>query len=210
MYRDRQDAAEKLLELLKQESLRNPRVLALPRGGVPLGRVIADGLGAPLDVLLVRKIGVPFHREVAAGAIVDGNPPEIVFNRGIMRRAGLSEADLQETIAEQKREIADRRRRYGLPDVPATLKGCTAIVVDDGIATGATALAALRGLRQMQPAMIVLAVPVAPPDALERLKPEADRIICPLVPPDFMAVGAHYGRFDQVPDETVVQQLRQG
>ncbi len=208
MYVDREDAAKKLLKLLKDEALPNPRVLALPRGGVPLGRIRADGLGCPLEVVLVRKIGMPMHAELAAGEIVDGNPPEIVFNRAILRQAGVTEADLHETIEQKKAEIADRRRRYGLPDTPASLKGCTAILVDDGIATGATARAALKGLRAMQPDKIVLAVPVAPPDSLKELRPLADQVICPLVPADFYAVGAHYQHFEQVSDETVIALLK--
>ncbi len=207
-YRNRTHAGEILASLLARNPPDNPVVLALPRGGVPLGAIVARALDAPLDVILVRKIGVPGNEEVAAGAVVDGTPPVTVFNKDVLRLRRLTPAALSDTVAEKIRRIDARRKRYFAGARPVPVKGKTAIIIDDGIATGATALAAIRGLRARNPARIILAVPVAARDSLERLAPEVDEIICPLVPEPFYAVGAHYQTFGQTSDEEVVDILR--
>ncbi len=206
-YRDRIHAGEVLAGLLAPPD--NPVALALPRGGIPLAAIVARALHAPLDVILVRKIGVPGNEEVAAGAVVDGSPPVTVFNEDIMRLRHLTPAALSATVAEKIHRIHVRRKRYFAGASPVPVKGKTAIIVDDGIATGATALAAIRGLRARNPARIILAVPVAARDSLERLAPEVDEIICPLIPEPFYAVGAYYTQFGQTSDDEIVDTLRE-
>lgn len=207
MFRDRQDAAQKLADAVAALAPRDPVVLALPRGGVPLGVIVARRLGASLDLMLVRKIGMPGNAELAAGAIVDGAAPVTLFNEEILAAAGLGAADFSGRIAELRTEIEARRKRYMPNRPPAPVAGCTAILVDDGIATGATVRVAIRALRSRQPAAIWVAVPVAPRDALEVLEDEADRVICLEKPERFWAVGAHYLDFGQVADAEVVRLL---
>lgn len=206
-FRNRDEAGARLAAALSGVALTDPVVLALPRGGVPVAVPVADALGAPLDVILVRKIGMPGHEELAAGAIVDGDAPVVVFNDEVLRLSGLTEDAFTETIAEKQQEIEDRRARYFGPRAPVPVAGRSAIVVDDGIATGMTVEAALRALRARGPAEIVLAVPVAPPDTLKRLQPLVDRIVVLETPRPFYAVGAHYTRFEQVSDAEVVAAL---
>jgi len=207
-YKDRLDAGEILAGLLKQNSYPDPVVLALPRGGVPLGAIVAKELNAPLDLILVRKIGLPGQQEVAAGAVVDGDPPVLVFNEDLMRRLELTEQDLADTIAEKIRQIGERRTSYYAGRKPISVKGKTAIVVDDGMATGATARAAVKGLRAREPKSIVLAVPVASKESYERLALEVDEIICPTLPEPFWSVGTHYRTFGQVSDDEVIEILK--
>lgn len=205
MFQDRTDAGERLAEALADHDLPNPVVLALPRGGVPVALPVALRLKAPLDLLLVRKIGMPGQRELAAGAVMEGGTP--VFNPEVLRFSGLTEADFEAAVAEKRAEIAARRAAWLAGRAPVDLMGKTAIVVDDGIATGATVKAALQGLRARKPARIVLAVPVAPPDSLAALTPLCDEVICLETPARFYAVGAHYRVFDQVADDAVAQML---
>ncbi|MFC3119021.1 phosphoribosyltransferase [Jhaorihella thermophila] len=205
MFRDRLEAAEALSEAVEAAKPGDPVVLALPRGGVPLGVVLARRLGAPLDLMLVRKIGMPGHEELAAGAIVDGPAPTILFNHEILRVSGLTEADFTDRIKDLRAEIEDRRMRYLAGRAPVDVAGRTAILVDDGIATGATMRVAVNALRRRGPAAIWVAVPVAPADTVAVLEREADRVICLETPEPFYAVGAHYRRFEQVPDEDVVR-----
>lgn len=205
MFRDRTDAGERLAEALAPLGLSGPVVLALPRGGVPVALPVAEKLSAPLDLLLVRKIGMPGHRELAAGAVVEGGTP--VFNTELLRASGLTEDDFKAEIAEKRAEIAARRAAWLTGRRPVDLEGKTAIVVDDGIATGATVKAALLGLSDRKPARIVLAVPVAPADSLATLAPLCDEVICLQTPAPFYAVGAHYKVFDQVADASVAQML---
>ena len=203
MYRDRSDAGEALARALRKIELDRPVVLALPRGGVPVALPVARALGAPLDLVLVRKIGVPGQEELAAGAIVDGPPEHLWLNEPLMRGLGLSRADLEPTITARRAELAERRRDWLKDRAPVDLAGRDAIVVDDGIATGATMRTALTALRERGPARVILAVPVAAADTLDELRPLADRIVCPLVPAHFRAVGVHYCEFAQVPGEEV-------
>lgn len=205
MFHDRTEAGERLADALETRDLPDPVVLALPRGGVPVALPIARRLGAPLDLLLVRKIGMPGHRELAAGAVVEGGAP--VFNREVLAAYGLTEADFEADIAEKRAEIAQRRKAWLAGRTPVDLTGKTAIVVDDGIATGATVRAALQGLASRRPGRIVLAVPVAPADSLAALAPLCDSVVCLETPHPFYAVGGHYLVFDQVEDEEVARML---
>lgn len=208
MFRDREEAGQRLAEAVAALEPERPVVLALPRGGVPVAAPVARRLKAPLGLILVRKLGVPGHEELAAGAVGDGDPPVVVFNENVLAMIGLSEADLAPGVTEKTVEIAERRRRYlgGRPQ-PA-LGGATAIVVDDGIATGATAKAALAVLRRQGAGRVVLAVPVAPAECLAEMRMLADEVICLEVPDPFVAVGAHYRRFAQTTDEEVIALLQ--
>ena len=182
-------------------------MLALPRGGVPVGFEVAKALAAPLDVLLVRKIGAPGHEDLGLGAVVDGQGPQFVLNEEVIRTVrpppGYIEAEKERQLAE-----IERRRRHYVGDRPPTpVDGRTVIIVDDGIATGGTAKAALRGVSQHRPARLVLAVPVAPADSLDELASECDDIVCLATPEPFFAVGAHYRDFTQTDDEEVTRLL---
>ncbi|TDK42366.1 phosphoribosyltransferase [Antarcticimicrobium luteum] len=203
MFQDRDDAGKQLARAVARAAPQDPVVLALPRGGVPLAAEVAGALGAPLDLVLVRKIGMPGHAELAAGAIVDGPAPTTLFNTAILRAAGLSEADFEGRIDALKAEIEDRRARYLPGRDPVPVAGRTAILVDDGIATGATIRVAVKALRAQKPAAVWIAVPVAPADIISRLEAEADRVICLEAPQEFWAVGAHYREFGQVEDAEV-------
>lgn len=205
MFHDRTEAGEKLADALAARAFDNPVVLALPRGGVPVALPVADRLGAPLDLLLVRKIGCPGNRELAAGAVVEGGDP--VFNPEVLAMHRLAPEDFEAAIAEKRAEIAARRQAWLAGRAPVDLRGRTAIVVDDGIATGATVKAALQGLATRGPAKVVLAVPVAPADSLAALAPLCDAVICLETPSLFYAVGAHYRVFGQVPDAEVGRML---
>jgi predicted phosphoribosyltransferase len=207
MFRDRTEAGEALAEALEGLALPDPVVLALPRGGVPVAAPVARRLKAPLDLLLVRKIGAPGHEELAVGAVADGPVHEAVFNKPVLAMLGMTEAEFAPAIARKLAEIEARRATYLGDAAPVSVEGRTAIVVDDGIATGATAKAALLGLKRRHPASVILAVPVAPADTLAELEPLVDRVVCLDVPRDFYAVGAHYRDFPQVEDEEVIALL---
>lgn len=208
VFADRGEAGRLLAERLLRLGLERPVVLALPRGGVPVGFAVARALDAPLDLVLVRKIGAPGQPELAVGAVVDGSRPETVLNRDIVRHLGLSERWIEAAAAAQLAEIERRRRLYFAGRARAPVEGRTVIVVDDGIATGATMQAALHATRRAGPKTLVLAVPVAPPDTLERLRPDCDQIVCLTAPERFMAVGSFYADFTQVEDDEVRDLLR--
>jgi putative phosphoribosyl transferase len=209
LFTDRTDAGQRLAERLAALHLPGPVVLALPRGGVPAAAEVARVLGAPLDLVIVRKLGLPGPDELAAGALADADPPVRVLNKAVLRLAGLDEAALAPVIARETAELARRRASYlsARPRVPLT--GRSAIVVDDGIATGATMRAALRAIRRAGPRLIVLAVPVAAPNALAELAPEADHVVCLAAPDLFVAVGMHYTDFGQTTDAAVIAALAQ-
>ncbi len=216
MFKDRIDAGRRLAQALAHLKNENPVVLALPRGGVPVGFEVAQALAAPLDIILVRKIGAPFQPELALAAVVDGGHPEFVFNHDLLKLLGLSEDEVRAGAAGELEEI-ERRRRVYLGDRPrAAIAGATAIVVDDGIATGATMRAALIAARRAQPRRLVLAVPVAPPETLDELKREVDEAVCLETPSDFDAIGRFYWDFSQTSDDEVrdllarADRLRQG
>ncbi|GHD44716.1 phosphoribosyltransferase [Thalassobaculum fulvum] len=207
IFADRFDAGRRLAEALQHLADRDPVVLALVRGGLPVAFEVAKALAAPLDVVLVRKIGAPSQPELAVGAVVDGAQPEIVSNPEIMAMLGLSQSYVEAEAKRQLAEIDRRRAAYLRGRPPVEVHGRTAIVVDDGIATGATTRAALHAVRRRQPSRLVLAVPVAPPDTLERLAADADEIVCLDRPEPFGAVGYFYNDFTQVSDREVVDLL---
>jgi predicted phosphoribosyltransferase len=181
-------------------------VLALPRGGVPVAAPVAEALGAPLGLLMVKKIGMPGHAEFAIGAVVDGSSPHVVRNPESFGVAGLDDDAFQEMVRQKVAEIERRKKDYGTEDVPVA--GRTVIIVDDGVATGASARAAIEALIAQKPASVILAVPVAPPSTVRQLSRLADEVVCLRQPEPFFAVGAHYVDFRQVSDETVRNTMR--
>lgn len=206
-FQDRHQAGEQLADVLAGLSLTAPVVLALPRGGVAVAVPIARRLGAPLDLLLVRKIGAPHQPELAVAAVVEGDPPQTVVDEVSCRETGVDERYIASQQPAALHEIERRRERYRLGRPLPPLRGRTVIVVDDGIATGTTMRAALRALRHAKPAAVVLAVPVAAIESLALLTGEADCIVCLLQPAWFGGVGAHYRDFHQVEDEEVLAAL---
>ncbi|MBT8476595.1 MAG: phosphoribosyltransferase [Alphaproteobacteria bacterium] len=206
-YKNRVVAGQALAEALAERGYPDPIVLALPRGGVPVGAEVARALGAPLDLVMVRKIGVPTQPELAAAAVVNGDHPEVVLNDEVMRMAGLDRADIDRLAATQLDEIKRRRVLYFRGRSRKDIAGKTAIVVDDGVATGATTRAALIAVRRQKPARLVLAVPVGPADTLAELKGDVDDLICLETPRFFHAIGVHYADFSQVSDDEVVRIL---
>jgi len=206
-FSDRTDAGQQLAKALARYRQDKPVVLALPRGGVPVAAEIATALGAPLDLVLVRKIGVPYQPELAAGAVVDGGSPVVVRNEDIIRLAGVSEADFAAIRDRELAEIERRRKLYLGDRAHPALKDRTVIVVDDGIATGATTRAALRAIRTHKPRKLVLAVPVAPTSTLAELRDEADDIVCLEDHENFGAIGLFYADFSQVADAVVTDLL---
>ena len=207
-FKDRSDAGRKLAAALAQYKDQQPVVLALPRGGVPVAAEVAAALNAPLDLILVRKIGVPIQPELAMGAVVDGGAAIIVRNEDIIQLAGIDEAKFKAICDSELAEIERRRRRYLGSRERVEVSGRTAIVIDDGVATGATTRAALRATRMRNPKRLVLAVPVAPTENLAELRSEADEVICLEDHEFFVAIGAYYVAFDQVADEEVVSLLK--
>lgn len=207
MFKDRADAGRKLAARLTRFKDKHPLVLALPRGGVTVGFEISQRLGAPLDVVLVRKIGAPMQPELAIGAVADGEHPELVVNREVVELLGLPELYLLEARDQQLAEIERRRAIYIGSRPRPPIAGSTAIVVDDGIATGATARAALLAVRRAGPSRLVLAVPVAAPDTIAELRRNVDEVECLEMPPDLMAIGLHYENFQQVTDDEVIEML---
>lgn len=207
LFVDRQDAGRRLAAELVRFAGQRPVVLALPRGGVPVGFEVARELAAPLDVILVRKIGLPWQPELAVGAIVDGERLDKVIDEELVDLAGVPEAYMEAEIAKQIREIERRRKLYFKGRRPTEVRRRTAIVVDDGIATGSTMRAALRAIRRRGPARLVLAVPVGPEKTVAALRSEVDELVCLVVPDDFLAIGQFYGDFRQVSDEEVVELL---
>ena len=203
MFRDRLDAGRQLAAALRHLKGKRPIVLALPRGGVPIGAEVAQALEAPLDLILVRKIGAPGCPELAAGAVVDGGEPVSVFNEDVVRSLGISDAYLAEQTKQELKEIERRRQIYLGDRSRPEVEGQRVIVVDDGIATGATVRAALQATRQSNPAYLVLGVPVASPDIIESLRPLADEIARVATPEFLGAVGAYYVDFRQVSDSDV-------
>lgn len=206
-FADRRDAGKKLAEAVLRLAPADPVVLALPRGGVPVGYEVAKALGAPLDMLMVRKIGAPGHEEFGIGALVDGASPQVVIDEGSARMVGADQGYIDREVARQLAEIERRRAVYGA-DKPIKLSGRTAIVVDDGIATGGTVKAALKALAKSGAAKVILAVPLAPRDSLAELSLLCDEMVCLESPEPFYAVGAHYGDFRQTSDEEVIALLK--
>ena len=207
-FKDRSDAGRKLAKALAAYKDQHPVILALPRGGVPVAAEVATALHAPLDLVLVRKIGLPIQPELAMGAVVDGGAPIIVRNEDVIRLAGIDETEFKAICDSELAEIERRRRRYLGSRERSDVAGRTAIVIDDGIATGATTRAALRATRMRNPKKLVLAVPVAPTDSLVALRSDADEVVCLEDYEFFGAIGAYYANFNQVADQKVIEMLK--
>lgn len=204
-FRDRLDAGRQLAELLVGYRVEHPFVIALPRGGVPVGRVVADELRAPLGIVIVRKVGVPTQPELAMGAV---GPGEVVLlNEPLIARLGIEHADLEAALARERAEVARRTERYGRGRPPPDVRGRTVLLVDDGIATGSTALVAVEVLRHMGAAKIALAVPVVPSGAVEAIRGHVDDFVFVEAPEDFYAIGEWYEDFRPVSDEEVLDLL---
>ena len=204
MFHDRAEAGRRLAAKLAHYKGQDVVVFALPRGGVPVAEPIAAMLHAPLDLVLARKIGVPRQPELAMGAVADGGSPVVVRNEDVIAMSSVDEAEFDAVCRREMAEIERRRRRYLGTRTPGEAEGRVAIVVDDGVATGATTRAALRAVRARKPKTLVLAVPVAPPDALEALEREADETVCVEVHSDFGAIGYFYAEFHQIDDHEVI------
>jgi putative phosphoribosyl transferase len=208
LFQNRADAGRKLARALMEYKGSHPVVLALPRGGVPVAAEVAAALDAPLDLVLVRKIGVPNQPELAMGAVTDGEQPMVVRNGEIIESCGVSEREFDAVANEELAEIERRRRRYISDRARAEVKGQVAIIIDDGIATGATTLAAIRAVRSRKPKELVLAAPVAPLDTVNKLHSEVDAIVCLYAPEELDAIGYFYSDFHQIGDEEVVATLK--
>jgi putative phosphoribosyl transferase len=208
LFAHRSEAGRALARRLLRFKAERPVVLALPRGGVPVGFEVAHSLDAPLDLVLVRKIGAPFQPELAIGAVVDGGRPQTVLNEEMVREFQILGSYIAEQSARELEEIERRRELYLAGRARAPVEARTAIVVDDGIATGATMEAALHATRRADPKRLVLATPVAPPDTIERLRAQADEVVCLATPRLFDAIGSFYEDFRQLSDEEVVDLLR--
>ncbi|MGP4088515.1 phosphoribosyltransferase [Streptomyces sp. KR55] len=208
-FRDRAHAGRELAEHLRilQEkgTLPDPVVLALPRGGVTVAREVARALGAPLDVLVVRKIGAPAHEEFGVGAIAGDDPP--LFDARALDQLGLTEEELAPVVARERAELHRREQRYRQGRPAVELKGRTAIVVDDGLATGSTARAAVQAVRRREPERVVVAAPVCSHEATELLRGDADDVVCLMRPSPFHAVGLWYEDFEQLTDDDVLDAL---
>ena len=207
IFADRVEAGRDLAARLKKLDLNRPIVYALPRGGVPVGAEVALALNAPLDLVLVRKIGAPGQPELAVGAVVNGGDAQTVLNEHVAAMTGATEAYIAAARDRELEEIERRRRLYFGDRERPDPAGRDAVVVDDGLATGATAVAAARALKRRGAARVIIAVPVAPPDAVDRLSQEADMVISLMQPPYFQSVGAWYADFHQLEDEEVVELL---
>ena len=206
-FENREQAGKALAEALLAKALPDPVVLALPRGGVPVAAEVARALRAPLDLVMVRKIGVPYQPELAAAAVIDGEDSQIVVNEEVCALANVSRSEIDGMAKEELREI-DRRTKLYLKDrLRAPIAGRSAIVVDDGIATGTTIRAVIKALRLKGPKSIVLAVPVAPRDAVEALRKEVDDVVCLESPEAFFAIGLYYRDFHQITDDEVISLL---
>lgn len=202
-YRDRAEAGRRLAQDLRRHlpNRDGALVLALPRGGVPVGYEVARELELPLDVMTVRKLGLPSQPELAMGAIASGGVR--LLNQTVLGMAHVSQDALDAVERRERRELERREEVYRGDRPPRTLEGRTVIMVDDGVATGSTIRAALRAVRTQAPSSVVVAVPVASPDAVEKLRAEADQVVCPLVPDSFFAIGSWYRDFPQLTDDEV-------
>ena len=200
-FLDRRQAGRKLGQVLLRLPAEDPVVLALPRGGVPVGYEVARLLGAPLEVFIVRKIGLPGCPEVSMGALASGGIQ--VLDGDLIRQLQIQPYAVDRAIKDEMRQLARREDRYGAGSAPPVLRGRTAILVDDGLAAGLTMRAAVRAARKQQPARIIVAVPVGAREAIRLLEVEADEVLCLRTPEPFVAVGSWYAQFDQTTDAEV-------
>jgi putative phosphoribosyl transferase len=201
-FADRADAGRRLAEALAERDCAGSVVCGLARGGVPVAAEVAAALHAPLDVWVVRKLGVPFQPELGMGAIAEG--PSLVLDRGMVEYLGITNAQVMAVVRREADEVRRRVRLFRGERPAPDVRGRTVILVDDGIATGGTARAAVRALRKRGAGRIVLAAPVGAPQTVETLKSEADEVVCLHMPPDLRAIGLWYERFGQVANEEVV------
>ncbi|MBK5109869.1 MAG: phosphoribosyltransferase [Thermoleophilia bacterium] len=206
-FADRRDAGRRLAERLGPLAEEDPVVVALPRGGVPVAKEIAAALGAPLEILAVRKLGAPHNPEYGVGAVAEDGSR--VIDPDAVRQIGIGQEDLDAIIAEETAELGRRVSAYRGSRPPVELNGRTVIVVDDGVATGLTDTAALRAVRRQRPRRLVLAIPVCPPDSLDRLGAESDEVVCLSTPSLFFGVGQQYRDFSQVSDQEVLSTLKE-
>jgi putative phosphoribosyl transferase len=206
-FADRRAAGRAMARILASRELAKPVVLALPRGGVPVAAEIARAVAAPLDLVLVRKIGVPFQRELAVAAVVDGSKPEVVVNQDVAASAGIDQDYIDALVTQELKEIERRRKVYLQGRTRVPVEGRTVILVDDGIATGASIEAALRALKRKNVRALILAVPVAPSETIEELKSMVDEIVCLRTPEPFVAIGVHYVDFHQMSDAEISEIL---
>jgi putative phosphoribosyl transferase len=204
-FRDRRDAGRELAAVLVDRDLRDPVVLALPRGGVPVAFEVADALGAPLDIVIVRKVGAPFHQEFGIGAVAEGGAR--VADEEALRLLDIDQVRFDELAARELSELDRRVARYRKDRPRPTVEDRDAVVVDDGLATGVTAEAAMAAVRAMCPRRVILAVPTCALRTAQRLRAVADEVICVMQPAEFTSVGQWYVDFTQVSDETVVDLL---
>ncbi len=203
-FKDRSDAGKQLAAALLHFKAERPVVLALPRGGVPVAAEVAAALDAPLDLVLVRKIGLPAQPELAMGAVANGGTPIVIRNETVIRRAGISAAEFDEACARERAEIERRRKRYLGGRKQIDVADRVAIVIDDGIATGATTRAALQSVRARKPKTLVLAVPVGPTATIAAMRAEADAVVYLEADASFAALGFHYLDFSQTSDAEVI------
>jgi len=208
MFTDRHDAGLQLGRLLLHLKEQQPIVLALPRGGVIVGAEVAKALNAPLDVLIVRKLGAPNHAELAIGAVTNGEHPQRILNENILSRIKISASYIEDETNRQLMEVKRLQELYRQGRAALAVENRTVIVVDDGIATGATVRAGIKTLRQMNVSCIVLGVAVAPQETIKRLRAEVDELVCPLAPTSFTAVGLFYKNFVQTTDAQVIEVLK--
>lgn len=203
IFENRRQAGQLLAEEVERRGYANPIVIGLPRGGVPVAAEVAAKLKAPLDLILVRKIGAPMQRELAIGAVVDGGTPEIVRNEELIRGLGITEDEFKELAKPQLKIIEERRKLWlaGRPPIP--VKDKTVIIVDDGIATGATVRVSVHAVRKQDPKLVVVATAVALPETVDALRREADDVVCLQTPDSLGAIGFFYRDFSQVSDAEV-------
>ncbi|NQV13731.1 MAG: phosphoribosyltransferase [Parcubacteria group bacterium] len=207
IFRDRAEAGQKLAEALqKYEGQKDAIVLFLPRGGVVLAVEVVRALDLPMDLVVPRKIGAPLNPEYAVGAITEDG--EGIFNEEVVAELGIKQKQLKEIVAQEKKEAQRRLRTYRGDRPPLDLAGQTVIIVDDGIATGLTMRAAIKSVKAKGAAKVIVAVPVAARDSLEKIKREVDEVVCLDTPRFFGAVGAFYQVFGQVEDEEVVELMK--
>lgn len=205
MFKNRTAAGEQLAAVLDDYDVKADVVVAIPRGGLPVGRVVADSLRVPLDIVSARKIGAPQNPELAIGAVAaDGT---VWLNESMIAELGVGDGYLEAQIDAQRKAAIEKIERYRGDRSPRDYEGKTVVIVDDGVATGATTIACIRQMKNAGADRVILAVPVAPPDTVEQLRSEADEVICVETPPHFGAVGQFYESFEQVSDEQAMEYL---